>query len=87
MKIFFELHGLTMKLRDRITEHYKLQYTYNRGIELPHGVRHLMYDAPPYLADDVLYAEMGVHLEGVPPFTVSLRMQISYQWNKSLMMS
>ena len=71
MKVFFQLHGFTMKLRDRITEHYKLQYAYNRGIELPPGVRHLMYDAPPYLAEDALFAEMSAHLEGVPPFSVS----------------
>lgn len=68
---FFKLHGLTMTLRDRIVEHYKLQYQLNEGISLPSTFKHLMYDAPPYLSDDALFAELSVHLEGIPVFTVS----------------
>ena len=68
---FFKLHGLTMTLRDRIVEHYKLQFQLNEGISLPATFKHIMYDAPSYLSDDALFAELGVHLEGIPVFTVS----------------
>ena len=67
---FFKIHGISMSLRDRITEHFKLRYQFNRGVLLPRGVRHWLYDAPPYISDDSLYAELSVQLEGVPIFSV-----------------
>ena len=68
---FFEINGITMRLRDRIIEHYKLRHQFNRGVILPLGVRHLMFDAPPYIGDDSLFAELNVYLDGVPVFAVS----------------
>ncbi|CAG7786966.1 unnamed protein product [Allacma fusca] len=66
---FLNLHGLSGKLRERIIEHYRLQHQYNVGVVLPPGINHLMYDSPPYLEEDVLYAEAEIHLEGIPIFT------------------
>ncbi|CAG7728316.1 unnamed protein product [Allacma fusca] len=65
---FLTIHGLSGVLRDRIIEHYSLQHQYNEGVVLPKKVNDLMYDAPPYLAEDCLYATLHLHLSGIPIF-------------------
>ena len=67
---FCDLHGLSMRLRDRLRENYQLEHQYYEGVALPENTKYLMYDAPFFFSDDALYAEIGTHLEGVPPFSV-----------------
>ena len=67
---FCDLHGLSMRLRDRLHENYQLEHQYYEGVTLPENTKYLMYDAPFFFSDDALYAEIGTHLEGIPLFSV-----------------
>lgn len=64
-------YHLRESLKDRIVEYFTLQHQLRGGVALERGA-HLMYDAPNYLRDDVLYLEVVELLDGVPVFSVSL---------------
>lgn len=68
---FMDHYNLHAHLKERVVEYYVLQHQLRGGIPLDSGT-HIMYDAPAYLRDDVLYLEIFELLDGIPVFSVSL---------------
>lgn len=71
---FMDHYHLRQHLKDRVVEYYVLQHQLRGGVALDSGT-HIMYDAPAYLRDDVLYLEVFELLDGVPIFSVSFYLE------------
>lgn len=70
---FMEYYRLPDALRRRVVQFYELQHQVRHGINLPHGIEHLLFDAPEYLKSDYLYTENVVLFDGIPLFSVSFQ--------------
>ncbi|CAG7731031.1 unnamed protein product [Allacma fusca] len=71
IRIFLQHHNLSGKIQERIIEHYVLQDKLKDGIVVSDPSKHLLYDAPRFIAEDTLFWEVETFLEGVPLFTKS----------------